>query len=190
MSDVPTLILFAVIVVDPFVALVATSTLAADQTRPERRVMIVAALATSALTFGVAIVVGDPFLDWLDISAPSASLAAGMVVAVAALFLLVFGAAGNVRPDDDASPARVGIFPLGIPVVVSPAAAAAVIAWSAVEGAAETAVAAAIALVVVAVCLVRPVRISRAAARVGGAFMGVALAFVAWDLIHEGVFGI
>jgi multiple antibiotic resistance protein len=189
-SDLLPLTIFAIIVVDPFVAAVAASTLAAERAAPDRSVMIGAALATSVLAFALAILVGDPLLDWLDISSPSASLAAGMVVAVAALFLLVFGAGGNVRPADNASPARVGVFPLGVPVVVSPAAVASLIAWSAVHGPGVTAVAAALALVVVALSLVPRVRVNRTTARVGGAFMGVALAFVAWDLIHDGVFGI
>jgi len=189
MSDLLTLTVLAVIVVDPFVAVVATASLTAERPARERTVMVGSALATSVVGFGVALLVGDPLLDWLDISAPSASLAAGMVVAVAALFLLVFGAAGNVRPAENASPARLGVFPLGVPVVVSPAAAAAVIAWSALHGPAVTAGAIGLALVVLALSLARPVAVSRTVARVGGAFMGVATGFVAWDLIHDGVFG-
>jgi small neutral amino acid transporter SnatA (MarC family) len=178
------------IVVDPFTATVATATVTSGRTRPERTraVLVAAVVAGTALT--VCAVVADPVLDALDVSAPSALLAAGMVVAVAALWLLAAGSGARVRDATSATGARLGVFPLGVPMLVHPAALSAVVAWSAARGPGVTTAAAFTAVavyLVVALALRAPV--PAWVARVGGMFAGAALAVVAFDLVRDGVFG-
>ena len=85
---------------------------------------------------------------------------------------------------------RLALFPFGIPLVAGPAVVAATIAWAATEGAGVTVGGAALATAVVAAVATawRSPPTGRTA-RVLGAFTAVAMAFVAFDLVRDGVIG-
>ena len=147
----------------------------------------------SAIAFVVlagAALVADPLLDALHISAPAAELAAGLVVLVPALDLLWQGPGERLRPAARARAVRLALFPFGIPLVAGPAVVAATIAWAATEGAGVTVGGAALATAVVAAVATAWRSPPRGrTARVLGAFTAVAMAFVAFDLVRDGVIG-
>lgn len=184
------LALMVLVVLDPVVASVAASTLAPTGTRATTRVTTVgAAVAVAAVLLGTAVLAADAVLDWLDVSAPAALLAAGIVVLVPAVEQLWHGPAGRVERAPGASAVRVGVFPLGVPVVAGPAALVALVAWSAAEGVSTTLTALVLALAALAaVALAWRVPPTGHAARVAGRFAGAAGALVAFDLIRDGVF--
>lgn len=188
--NVLALALMVLVVLDPVVASVAASTLAPGEARASGRVTIVGtAVAVAAVLLGVAVLAAEPVLDWLDVSAPAALLAAGIVVLVPAVEQLWHGPEGRVERAPGASPVRVGVFPLGVPVVAGPAALVAVVAWSGAEGAGTTLAALALALATLAaVALAWRTPPAGRAARVAGRFAGAAGALVAFDLIRDGVF--
>jgi small neutral amino acid transporter SnatA (MarC family) len=161
-------------------------------TRPERERRAVAG-AGGAIAFALLTalaIVAEPLLDTLDISDPAAALAAGLVVTVLALDLLVQGPARHVRAAPHASVARLALFPYGVPLLAGPATAAAVIAWAPARGTGTVIGGAAVATAVVTiVCRVWPRPPLGRNARVLGAFAAVAIALVAADLVRDGVFG-
>ena len=132
----------------------------------------------------------DPILDWLRISPGAAELAAGLVVLVPALDLLWQGPAGRVAANPVARPLRLGGWPYGVPLLAGPAAVAGVIAWAAEFGRGATIGGAALATVVTTGLVAAWTHPPRGrTARAFGAFTAVAMALVAFDLIHDGVFG-
>ncbi|MGQ0825763.1 MAG: MarC family protein [Actinomycetota bacterium] len=186
MDDLLPLAIAVFIVLDP-VATISAAAVLAPEPHARRRAMAVAVLVGGGL-LAIAAAIARPLLDALDISPPAALLTAGIVVLVPALDHLWPGPGERVQPDD-ASPTRLGVFPLGVPVLASPAAVVAVVAWSAAEGRGVTLTALAVACVFVAAVAGRwsgppPGR----PARVAGAFAGVAMALIAFDLIRDGVF--
>lgn len=184
------LALMVLVVLDPVAASVAASTLAPGDARAAGRVKIVgAAVAVAAVLLGTAALAAEPVLDWLDVSVPAALLAAGIVVLVPAVEQLWHGPEGRVERAPRASALRVGVYPLGVPVVTGPAALVAVVAWSGTEGAGTMLAALALALAALAaVALAWRVPPIGHAARVAGRFAGAAGALVAFDLIRDGVF--
>ena len=113
------------------------------------------------------------------------------MVLVPALDLLWQGPAERLRPAARARAVRLALFPFGIPLVAGPAALAATIAWAATEGAGVTVGGAAMATAVVAaVATALAIATAVVAGRASsGAFTAVAMAFVAFDLVRDGVIG-
>jgi multiple antibiotic resistance protein len=194
MSDLLRIALFVLVVLDPVSAAIGASTLATGRNveQYERaRLTIVATGAVVAFTvLAIAAALADPLLDALDISTGAAQLTAGMVVLVPALDLLWQGPAERVRPLPSASAVRVGVFPYGMPLLAGPGALAAVIGWTAFDGAGVTigavAIGTAVASTIVAAWRRPP---EGRTARVLGGFVGVAMALVGFDLVWDGVFG-
>ena len=189
MADLIRLAVFLVVVIDPISATIGAAALASGRSDRERVVIVAGGAAVAGALLAALALVADPVLDALDISSGAALLAAGIIVLVPALDLLWQGPAGRVRADPRASAPRLALFPLGVPLLAGPGAAAAVIAWSAAEGSGLTAGAAALAAVVVGAVLLlwRQPPCGRRA-RVLGAFTAVAMTIVAFDLVRDGVF--
>ncbi len=190
MKDGLRLAVFLFVLLDPTVAAIGVGTLAEGRTRGDRSVIVVAggvvAFAVLALVAGVA----DPVLDWLRISAGAAELAAGIVVIVPALDLLWQGPAGRVAAYPAARPLRLACWPYGVPLLAGPAAVAGVIAWAAEFGRGATIGGAFLAILVTTGLVEAWTHPPRGrTARALGAFTAVAMALVAFDLIHDGVFG-
>jgi small neutral amino acid transporter SnatA (MarC family) len=187
-TDLLQLTIFIALLLDPLASSIAARVLASDRPPRDASVIIAGgALIAFAVLAGLALL-ADPLLDALDISAPAALLAAGLVVMVPALDLLWQTPGNRVRPAPDARAERLALFPYGIPALASPALAVAVIAWAAMEGTGATIGATAIALAAVTagVFAWRHPPTGRGA-RVGGAFMGAAMALLALDLVRDGV---
>ena len=188
MSDLAQLTIFIALLLDPLASAIAVSVLATDRPSSERSVLVGAGALIAFAVLGGLALLADPVLDALDISPPAALLAAGLVVCVPALDLLWQSPGARVRPAPDAAVARLALFPYAIPALASPALAVAVIAWAAYEGTGVTigALAIAMAAVTVGVFVWRRPPEGRGA-RVGGAFMGAAMALLALDLVRDGV---
>ena len=181
------LAVLVLVVLDPLTTTIAAAVLSGNPR--SRATVVTVGIVLAAVLLGGAALVADPLLDWLDISDPAAALAAGIVVAVPALELLWRGPEGRVRPVPDAPPIRLGAFPLAVPVIVSPAALLAVVAWSGAEGAGTTLAAVVLALAVTAVTAIAwSAPPTGRAARIAGAFAGAATAVVAFDLVRDGIF--
>jgi small neutral amino acid transporter SnatA (MarC family) len=113
--------------------------------------VVVAAIAATGAFVLCSVVVSGPLLDLVDVTGPSARIAAGIALLVVALkdaFL--------APPAAEPAPRgwRSGVVPLAFPVIFSPALALLAIAGAAERGAAVTLAAAAIALAPVALMLV------------------------------------
>jgi multiple antibiotic resistance protein len=189
LGDVVRLAIVILVVIDPISAVIGASDVATDRPARDRSIIVGLGSAIAFVVLAGAALLADPLLDALHISPPAAELAAGLVVLVPALDLLWQGPGERLRPAA-ASAARLALFPFGIPLVAGPAAVAAVVAWGAAEGAGVTVGGAAIATLAVAVLAMAwrsPPRGRRA--RVLGAFTAVAMAFVAFDLVRDGVIG-
>ncbi len=190
MNDALRIAVFVFVLLDPTAAAIGVATLAEGRTHRERITIAlmggVVAFAVLALIAGVA----DPILDWLRVSPGAAELAAGIVVIVPALDLLWQGPAGRVTAYPSARPLRLACWPYGVPLLAGPAPTAAAIAWAAEFGRGATIGGALLAVLVttgVVAAWTHPPR--GRTARAFGAFTAVAMALVAFDLIHDGVFG-
>jgi multiple antibiotic resistance protein len=190
MNDALRIAVFVFVLLDPTAAAIGIATLAEGRARRDRALIVVVggvvAFAVLALVAGVA----DPILDWLRISPGAAELAAGLVVIVPTLDLLWQGPAGRVTAYPSARPFRLGCWPYGVPLLAGPAAVAAVIAWTAEFGRGATIGGALLATLVTTGLVAGWTHPPRGrTARAFGAFTAVAMALVAFDLIHDGVFG-
>jgi multiple antibiotic resistance protein len=190
MRDGLRIAVFVFVLLDPTAAAIGAATLAEGRSRRARTAIVVGgggvAFAVLALVAGVA----DPVLDWLRISPGAAELAAGIVVIVPALDLLWQGPGGRVAARPAAPPARLACWPYGVPLVAGPAAVAGVIAWAVEFGRGATIGGAFLATLLttgIVTAWTHPPR--GRTARAFGAFTAVAMALVAFDLIHDGVFG-
>jgi small neutral amino acid transporter SnatA (MarC family) len=186
--------LFLAVVLDPVAVTIALGTLGAGRSRADRTILAASATATALVGLGLAALVGETVLDALDISVPAAQLGAGVVVGVLALDTLWGGPGDRVRAVP--GPAwRLGLFPLGVPALVSPASVTATIAWAGAEGR-GTAIGAVLLAVVVTMAVAHGIVTARRdrpvnerVARIAGAFVGAAMAVIAFDLVRDGVFG-
>jgi small neutral amino acid transporter SnatA (MarC family) len=143
-----------------------------------------AVLATLALTW-VSAAVSGPLLDLVDVTGPSARIAAGIALLVVAL-KDVFAAPPTPEP---ALPGwRGGMIPLALPVVFSPALALLAVAGAAERGVAFTLMAAAIALVPVAAALT--IAPARQRVRAMTAFAGALGTGLAALVVLDGVYAI
>jgi multiple antibiotic resistance protein len=189
-ADVLRTAVLLVVLFEPVSAAIGLRDLTRARTERARRTVVGAGAVVALAVLAALALIADPLLDALDISDPAAALAAGLVVTVLALDLLVQGPAGRVRDATDASAVRLGLFPYGVPLLAGPGTAAAVIAWAPARGAGTVTAAAGLATVVVTlVCLVWRRPPSGRNARVLGAFAAVATALVAADLVRDGIFG-
>ena len=172
------LVLAMIAAANPFRALAARPP---DATRET----LIAAVAATGVLVLVSAVVSDPLLDLVNVSGPSARIAAGIALLVVAL-KDVFAAPPTAEPA--LAGWRGGLIPLAFPVIFSPALALLAVAGAADRGVAVALTAAVIALVPVALTLsIAPMmqRIRSMTAFVGA--MGTGLAAL---VVLDGVYAI
>lgn len=188
MTDLLRLTVLLLVVVNPVSVALAARTASEGQTQSQRLTMLATATAVGIAVLGGAALTSGTILDALEISPPAAQLAAGIVLLVPT-FELLFGGPGDwVRPARAASPVRVGAFPLGVPVLATPWAVVAVLAFAGAEGGGTTAGAAVLASVAcVALAALYSEPADARAVRMLGIAVGVATALIAADLLRDGV---
>lgn len=141
-------------------------------------------LAAAFLLLGVAVLAGDPFLDWMDISPENFQLAAGVIMLPQALQLLWRG-----RSLSDAGPGT--IVPLAAPLLAGPASLAAAMSYGTRFGESDAIGATAVVLIATAGLLLASDWIGRkvSPAMIGlfGRLNGALLAVIAIELAVDGV---
>ncbi len=145
---------------------------------------VAAATATTLVLVGLCAAGSGPFLDLIDLSGPSARIAAGIALLVVAL-RDVFLAPPSPSPAP-AGPVA-GVVPLAFPVVFTPALALLAVAGGAERGVGPTVLAGAIALIPVVVGLLLD---SLRSSRLGVATVGLAGAGLAALVVLDGVYAI
>jgi len=153
------------------------------------------AIGVGALSFvllTVTVLIGDPFLDWIDVSPANFQIAAGIIIAPVALRLLVTGDSMiTPRDADGPMPSRAWLVPLVFPLIVGPASLAAAISYGTRFGEGETIAAAAVASVVALLtcAFALPLIRSLGTLAVGalGRLNGALLMIVVVELIIDGV---
>ena len=163
--------------------------------RETRRALAATAWVVAAALLALAALLHGPFLDLLDVSAPSFDIAAGIIMLAGAARPLLRGRAVEEATASllDASP-RAALVPLAVPLLASPAALAAAIAYGERAGEGPTIVVAVvvsgIAALVIAVGPLLGWRhrqaLDDALARITGALLVV----VAIGLIVDGVLSV
>ena len=138
----------------------------------------------AAVLLGLAVLLAEPILDGLGVEPETFRVGAGVVFLVAAALAVWNGGAPHAGPWDGRG---VAVFPLGLPVLATPAALAAAVTYGADEGSGKTLAAAGIALAVAGVLLA--IRAGRREAAMDGIarVTGGVLAIVAAGLIVSGV---
>jgi multiple antibiotic resistance protein len=153
------------------------------------------AIGVGALSFvllAVTVLVGDPFLDWIDVSPENFQIAAGIIIAPVALRLLVTGDSMiTPREADGPMPSRAWLIPLVFPLIVGPASLAAAISYGTRYGEGETIAAAAVAsaFALLACAFALPLTRSPGNLAIGalGRLNGALLMIVVVELIIDGV---
>jgi multiple antibiotic resistance protein len=153
------------------------------------------AIGVGALSFvllAVTVLVGDPFLDWIDVSPENFQIAAGIIIAPVALRLLVTGDSMiTPREADGPMPSRAWLIPIVFPLIVGPASLAAAISYGTRYGEGETiaaaAVASAFALLACAFALTLTRSLGTLAIGALGRLNGALLMIVVVELIIDGV---
>ena len=163
--------------------------------RGTRRALAVTAWVVAAALLAAAALLHGPFLDLLDVSASSFDIAAGIIMLAGAARPLLRGRAIEEATASllDASP-RAAVVPLAVPLLASPAALAAAIAYGERAGEGPTIVVAVVVSgVAVLAMVVGPLHrwrhrqpLDDALARITGALLVV----VAIGLIVDGVLSV
>jgi small neutral amino acid transporter SnatA (MarC family) len=137
-------------------------------------------LAVLAAAAGLA----EPILDGLGVEPETFRMGAGVVLLVSGALAVWQGAAAHQGPWEGRGAA---LFPLGLPVIATPAAVAAAISYGADDGAAKTMAAAAV--IVAAASALLFARAGRYQAAIDGVarLTGAALVAVAAGLVVDGV---
>ena len=147
------------------------------------RILGVGAVVAVVLVGGAALL-ADPILDGLGVEPETFRVGAGVVLLIGGALAVWNGATPHRGPWEGD---RVAFFPLGLPVLATPAALAAAVSYGADEGAGETLTAAAIALAVaIGLLAARAGRFEAATDGVARVTGGV-LIMVAAGLIVSGV---
>lgn len=195
MSDVPLLLIVFWAALNPPALLASLGEPFAALPERRRGELLAAAFALAAALLLLAVLLHEPLLDLLEVSPPSFDVAAGIVMLVASLRPLMRG-----RAIEEATAAmadggrRSAVAPLALPLLATPAAFAAAIAYAARAGEPESAV---VAIALVALAALSLVWQPQLLARVGRApieglarLSGALLVAVAVGLIVDGVLSI
>lgn len=148
-------------------------------------------LIAFALLAGTA-ALGDPFLDWLDISPENFQLAAAIVMLPLALRLLWSGESMTLPREEVGDPPwRVWLTPLTVPLVAGPASLVAALSYGTRFGIEPTLGAAAFVLALTALAFAAAPQLRRSLGALGisalGRLSGVLLVVVAIELLVDGV---
>ena len=170
----------------PAFALLARNADAVQRTRLASLVGLIA----FALMAGTA-ALGDPFLDWLDISPENFQLSAGLVMLPLALRLLWSGESMTLPREVDRPLRRVWLVPLTVPLVAGPASLVAALSYGTRFGLGPTLGAAALVLTLTALAFAAAPQLRRSLGTPGisalGRLTGVLLVVVAIELLVDGV---
>lgn len=147
---------------------------------------IAAALATMLVLTAVAAVGAGPFLDLVDVTGPSARIAAGIALLVVAL-KDVF--TRPPAPEPALEGWRGGIVPLGFPVIYSPAVALVAVAGSASRGVGFVILGAGFTTLLLGLSLMTPTSASTTT-RIATATIGLFGAGIAALVVLDGVYAI
>ncbi len=180
-------ILFVVVAIDPFGAAVVLARFR------ERVACAITGLAVAAVLLVVAVAAGRWLLDALDISPEAAAIAAGVVLLVPAMTLLVNGDQLYLVGDRRGGRRR-GVVPLAVPLLAGPAPLAVVVALAARRGRGDAFVAITVAIAVAALTCWAAARQRRAERTllegVAGRGVGAVMVLVSFTLIVDGVLGV
>ena len=195
MSEVPLLLAVFWAAINPPATLASLPEAFRAIERGRRGALVLGGWVGAVVLLALAALLHGPFLDLLDVSASSFGIAAGIVMLAGAWRPLLRGRAVEESTASllDASP-RGAIVPLAVPLIASPAALAAAIAYGERAGAGPTiAVVVAVSGVAVLAMLVGPLLrwrhrqpIDETLARITGALLVV----VAIGLIVDGVLSV
>ena len=195
MSEVPLLLAVFWAAVNPPASMASLPEAFPAIERGRRVRLVLAGWGSAAVLLALAALLHGPFLDLLDVSASSFYIAAGIVMLAGAARPLLRGHAVEEATASllDASP-RAAVVPLAVPLLASPAALAAAIAYGERAGEAPTiVVAVAVSGVAVLAMVVGPLLrwrhrqpLDDALARITGALLVV----VAIGLIVDGVLSV
>ena len=170
----------------PAFALLTRSADAVQRTRLASLIGLVA----FALIAGTA-ALGDPFLDWLDISPENFQLASALVMAPLAVRLLWSGESMSLPRDGDRPLRRVWLTPLTVPLVAGPASLVAALSYGTRFGLEPTIGAAAFVLVLTALAFAAAPQLQRTLGTSGisalGRLTGALLVVVAIELLVDGL---
>ena len=195
MSDVPLLLVVFWAALNPPASLASLGEPFATLPERRRRELLAASFAIAAALLLLAVALHEPLLDLLELSPPSFDVAAGIVMLAGAVRPLVRGRAIEEATASMADGGRrSAIAPLALPLLATPAAFAAAIAYAERAGEPETAIVA-IALVALAALSLawQPQLLARAGrAPIDGLarLTGALLVAVAVGLIVDGVLSI
>lgn len=141
-------------------------------------------LAAAFLLLGAAVLLGDPFLDWMDVSPENFQLAVGVIMLPQAMQLLWRG-----RSLTDAGLGT--IVPLAAPLLAGPASLAAAMSYGTRFGESDAIGAAAVVLIATAVLLLASdwigKKVGPAVIDLFGRLNGALLAVIAIELAVDGV---
>jgi multiple antibiotic resistance protein len=182
-------VLFVVVAVDPFGASVVLARMR------ERREAGAVGVVIAGVVLAIACAGGPALLDGLDISAEAGEIAAGIVLLVPALTLLVQGDQ-LVLLGDAAGGWRRGLVPVAVPLLAGPAPVLVVAALAARRGRGDAAAGVVVAVVLAAVGALVAVRRARVEVPrsigegIAGRAVGAAMVLVGFTLIVDGVLGV
>lgn len=180
MTDFLQLFIYLLVAVNPAAA-------ASAPEPPGRRLNATTLLAGVGLAFvllSLAAALADAILDGLGVEPETFRVGAGVILLVCGALAVWQGGAPHRGPWEGSSAA---LFPLGLPVLATPAALAAAVSYGADEGSFETILAAAFALLIAAGAIgLRAGRYQAACDGVARVF-GAGLVAVAAGLIVDGV---
>ena len=156
---------------------------AAAPERPSRDLLVTFGATFLGATFVTALL-GGPLLDLIDITGPSARIAAGIALLVVALKDVILR---PPQPEPALAGSKAGVVPLAFPVAFTPA-----VALLSIAGAADRGVAVAVGTAVAAVVIVAAVILGPKAlrSRVAVSTLGAAGAGIAALVVLDGVYAI
>ena len=195
MSEVPLLLAVFWGAANPPASLTSVMGVLTDVPSGRRRALAAVGWAIAAALLLLAVALHEPLLDLLEVSPPSFDVAAGLVMLVGAVRPLVRGRAIEEATAGTATDGwRAAAAPLAVPLLATPAALAAAIAYGERSGEAQTAVVS-LALVAVTAALLAfepavTTRLGRAPIEALARLTGALLVAVAVGLVVDGVLSI
>ncbi|MEP7215571.1 MAG: MarC family protein [Anaerolineaceae bacterium] len=155
-----------------------------DRDAPVRWLVPAIGVAIAAVVYGAAAFGAKQVLDGLDIEPESFRVAAGIVMAAVGTFVIWRGA-----PDYSAASGGLSaaVFPLALPLLVSPAGLVAVVTYGADDGGGKTFGALVVSLAIAAVLLILRPRPGLPALDAVARITGTLLVVVAAGLVVDGV---
>lgn len=158
-----------------------------------RQRLVVQALTTAFAVAALIVFAGQAIFALLGITVNDLRVAGGLILLILSITDLIFGNAKRRAPDEAEDASELGIVPLGIPLIVGPAAITTLLVSQQSHGYPPTLVALVINLVLVAGALfVGPglmARLGQATTKAIAKVASLFLAAIAVAMIHAGILG-